>query len=288
MPQGEVDMTDQVETGAVRAALSRLRRTADVPVAFAGMLGEGSGFRISELTGTTTSALRGLAIAPGNGLGGKAVTLARPASVTDYRASRIISHEYDAAVATEGLCSVLAVPVVVRRRVRGVLYAALRQPLTLGDRALDTAADAVRELEQTLAVREEAQRLLAARQTPVTDPTAWEEVRAAHAELRTLAQRVTDDGLRRELLSACGRLATPWQPERPGRAEGQPQPVALTPREVDVVACVAGGGTNAAVGARTGLRPETVKAYLRSAMRKLGTHTRLETAVAARRAGLIP
>ena len=31
----------------------------------------------------------------------------------------MISHEYDAAVAAEGLRSVLAVPVVVRRRVRG-------------------------------------------------------------------------------------------------------------------------------------------------------------------------
>lgn len=285
-------MTDQIEAGAVRAALCRLRRTAAVPVAFAGMTaGEGRGFRISELTGTNTHALRGLAIAPGSGLGGKAVTLARPASVTDYRTSRVISHEYDAAVATEGLRSVLAVPVVVHRRVRGVLYAALRQSLALGDRALDTAADAVRELEQTLAVREEAQRLLEVRQKPARDAAMWEEVRAAHAELRTLAQQIPDGDLRDELLGACGRLATacrtglPGQPAHPGQQAGT---VTLTPREVDVVSCVAGGGTNAAVADRTGLRPETVKAYLRSAMRKLGTHTRLETVVAARRAGIIP
>lgn len=278
-------MTDPIEAGAVRTALSRLRRTAGVPVAFAGMLGESSGFRISELSGTTTQALRGLGIAPGNGLGGRAMALARPASVTDYRTSRTISHEYDAAVAAEGLHSVLAVPVVVRRRVRGVLYAALRQPLTLGDRTLDTAADAVRELEQTLVAREESQRLLETRQTPVADPATWEEVRAAHAELRTLARRVTDEELRRELLDACGRLTLACRPDPSGRRTA---PVSLTPREVDVVTCVAGGGTNAAVAGRTGLRPETVKAYLRSAMRKLGTHTRLETVVAARHAGLIP
>jgi LuxR family transcriptional regulator, regulator of acetate metabolism len=279
-------MTDPVEAGAVRAALTRLRCRSGVPVAFGGLGAEGRGFRISEMTGTTTHALRGLAIAPGNGLGGKALTLARPASVSDYRSSRVISHEYDAAVAAEGLRSVLAVPVVVRRRVRGVLYAALRESLALGDRALETAAHAVRDLEQTLAVREEAQRLLEVQQLPPGDPSVREEIRAAHAELRTLAQRVTDDELRDELLGACGRLATACRPDRqsaPGLGT-----VALTPREVDVVACVAGGGTNAAVAKRTGLRPETVKAYLRSAMRKLGTHTRLETVVAARSAGFIP
>ncbi|NLU73132.1 helix-turn-helix transcriptional regulator [Streptomyces sp. HNM0575] len=281
-------MTDPAESGAIRAALARLRRKTEIPVAFAGMTGEGRGFRITELTGTTTQALRGLAIAPGNGLGGKCVALARPASVTDYRSSRVISHEYDAAVAAEGLRSVLAVPVVVRRRVRGVVYAALRESLALGDRALDTAADAVRELEQTLAVREEAQRLMEAQQTPVGDPRAWEEVREAHAELRTLANRLPEGELRRELLGACYRLASACGP---GHERKQPLPKAgplLTPREVDVVSCVAGGGTNAAVATRTGLKPETVKAYLRSAMRKLGTHTRLETVVAARRAGIIP
>lgn len=281
-------MTDPIEAGAVRAALSRLRRTSSVPVAFAGMTGEGRGFRISEMTGTRTHALRGLAIAPGNGLGGKAVALARPASVTDYRSSRVISHEYDAAVATEGLRSVLAVPVVVRRRVRGVLYAALRESLALGDRALDTAADAVRELEQTLAVREEAQRLAEVQQLPSADPRTWEEIREAHAELRTLAQRVPDGDLREELLGACGKLASACSPEQQGEGQNGPRAVTLTPREVDVVSCVAGGGTNASVAARTGLQPETVKAYLRSAMRKLGTHTRMETVVEARRARLIP
>ncbi|WP_319460721.1 response regulator transcription factor [Micromonospora sp. RTP1Z1] len=62
----------------------------------------------------------------------------------------------------------------------------------------------------------------------------------------------------------------------------------LSPRETDVLACVALGCTNADVAEQLGLRPETVKSYLRSAMRKLGAHTRLEVVVAARRAGLLP
>ncbi|MEV5445542.1 LuxR C-terminal-related transcriptional regulator, partial [Streptomyces sp. NPDC052644] len=64
--------------------------------------------------------------------------------------------------------------------------------------------------------------------------------------------------------------------------------VGLAPRELDVLAAVATGATNADAARRLGLRPETVKGYLRSAMRKLGAHTRLEAVVAARRAGLLP
>ena len=53
----------------------------------------------------------------------------------------------------------LAVPVVVRRRVRGVLYGALRTAAALGDRTLSAAVEAARDVEQALVVRDEAQRL---------------------------------------------------------------------------------------------------------------------------------
>ncbi|MEU7584306.1 helix-turn-helix transcriptional regulator [Streptomyces sp. NPDC041068] len=276
----------------MRAALLRLRRCTGLPVAFGGLL-EGGGalegprrVRIGELSGTATRALNGLTISSGNGLGGKAVALSRPCAVTDYHVSRHISHEYDAAVAAEGLRSVLAVPVVVRRRVRGVLYGALRAAQPLGDRALSAAVAAARDVEQALLVRDEVRSLLAAAREPVANPGAWEEVREAHGALRALAPRVTDPALRAELLAVCGRLesaATVTVPE-PEHARA----VALAPREVDVLACVATGVTNAAAAERLGLRPETVKGYLRSAMRKLGAHTRLEAVVAARRAGLLP
>ncbi|MYS24532.1 MULTISPECIES: helix-turn-helix transcriptional regulator [unclassified Streptomyces] len=288
-----------------------MRRSGLLPVAFGGLVGgpapgavagagSGSGagagqpagpgaraFRITELSGAATEELRGLGIVSGTGLGGKTLAMGRPFAVTDYRSSRAISHEYDGAVAAEGLRSVLAVPVVVHRRVRGVLYGALRQPYALGDRALDVALDAARELEQSLAVRDEAHRLLSFAQAPPTaDPKAWEEVREAHTELRALAVRIPDARLRQELLSACARLASAAAPEA---APARPGPPAqLTPRELDVLCSIASGATNTAAAARLRLRPETVKSYLRSAMRKLGAHTRLEAVVAARRAGLLP
>lgn len=284
-----VDAAASVDIGS---ALVRLRRSTGLPVAFGGMVEPGRPrMRISELNGTATESLSRLAVTAGSGLGGKAVALARPCAVTDYSSSRQITHEYDAAVAMEGLRSVLAVPVVVRRRVRGVLYGALRTAQPLGDRTLTAAVAAARDVEQALVVRDEVRGLLEAAR-PRTAPydedrgAAWEQVREAHAALRALAPRIDDPALRTELLDVCGLLA-----EGPGPT---PTPndcrdgVRLAPREVDVLACVAAGSTNAVAAERLGLRAETVKGYLRSAMRKLGAHTRGEAVVAARRAGLLP
>ncbi|MEU2779132.1 LuxR C-terminal-related transcriptional regulator, partial [Streptomyces sp. NPDC007162] len=144
------------------------------------------------------------------------------------------------------------------------------------------AVAAARDVEQALVVQDEARGLLAAaRPEPavVAEPgAAWEQVREAHAALRALAPRITDPELRAELLAACGLLTTSAQHTR----------ATLAPRELDVLAWVAAGATNAAVAERLGLRPETVKGYLRSAMRKLGAHTRGEAVSTARRTGLLP
>ncbi|MEU2711706.1 helix-turn-helix transcriptional regulator [Streptomyces sp. NPDC007205] len=273
---------DAAGTVEIGGALARLRRATGLPVAFGGLVESGlSRIRISELSGTTTTALRSLAVTSGNGLGGKAVALARPCAVTDYSSSRQISHEYDIPVAAEGIRSVVAVPVVVRRRVRGVLYGALRSARPLGDRTLGAAMAVARDVEQALVVRDEARGLLAAaRPEPAGGGrgAGWEQVREAHAALRALAPRIADPELRAELLAACGLLTAP----RPAGG------TTLAPRELDVLSWVAAGATNAAVAERLGLGPETVKGYLRSAMRKLGAHTRGEAVTAARRAGLLP
>ncbi|GGY39496.1 helix-turn-helix transcriptional regulator [Streptomyces omiyaensis] len=277
-------MSERSEGAELRAALVRLRRGSGLPVVFGGLVRDGGRpLRIAELHGAVTTALHGLAISPGNGLGGKCLALARPCAVTDYPVARHITHEYDVPVSAEGLRSVIAVPVVVRRRVRGVLYGALRDALPLGERVFDAAVAAARDVEQALAVRDEAGRLAGAARAPAPDRPgpSWEEVRQAHGELRALAPQVLDAELRQRLLAVCGRLeAASGRTPVPG--------VGLTPRETDVLAAVASGATNAAAAQRLGLRPETVKGYLRSAMRKLGAHTRLEAVVAARRAGALP
>ncbi|MFG2642027.1 response regulator transcription factor [Streptomyces sp. NPDC048370] len=302
-------MPELAESVEMRAALLRLRRSTGLEVVFGGLLHDGRRLRIAELNGALTPALRGLAISTGSGLGGKCLALSRPCAVVDYPSARHITHEYDGPVTAEGLRSVIAVPVVVRRKVRGVLYGALRDALPLGDRVFDAAMAAARDVEQALAVRDEVRELLAGR---VAGPSSagpasadrasagraaagrasagpefqggrsWEEVRQAHGELRELAPQIADPLLRARLLEVCGRLETA------SAGPARPTGVALTPRELDVLAAVASGATNATAADRLGLRPETVKGYLRSTMRKLEAHTRLEAVVAARRAGLLP
>lgn len=62
----------------IRGALARLRHATGLPVVFGGLVESGRPqIRISELSGTTTTALSSLAVTSGNGLGGKAVALAR-------------------------------------------------------------------------------------------------------------------------------------------------------------------------------------------------------------------
>ena len=86
-------------------------------------------------------------------------------------------------------------------------------------------------------------------------------------------------------------MAVCWS--RPVAPEGPEKPsprtsARLSPRELDVLAAVAAGCTNLDISGRLDIGLETVKGYLRSVMRKLGTTTRFEAVTAARRAGLLP
>jgi DNA-binding CsgD family transcriptional regulator len=270
-------------------AVAELRRATRVPVAFGGTVPfAGRDVRLTAFAGTRTDALHGLLIRAGNGLGGRVLLTARPGSVDDYAADSRISHEYDKPVTAEGLRAIAAVPVLIGASVSGVLYGGVREPLPLGDRVLDAMSQIAMRVGVELTVRAEVERRLAELETAAIIQTAreaptapeWEEVREAHAELRSIAQEIGDSALRRRLEVVCDRLT------RSGRRPAAVNP--LSPREMDVLALVAVGCANAEVGRRLGLLPETVKSYLRNTMRKLGTHTRAETVVAARRAGFLP
>ncbi|MEU7894887.1 LuxR C-terminal-related transcriptional regulator [Nonomuraea sp. NPDC049152] len=271
-------MLEQVD--ALQQALSRLQRSAGVQVAFGGTVGDRRHIRMSQLRGTRTNALHGLAVNAGAGLGGKVLTLAKPAAVGDYATATDITHEYDRPVLAESLRSVLAVPVVVNSVVRAVLYGAIREPLPFGDRVLVAAMRVGGQLATELAVRDEVSRRLALAERAGAAP-GQEDLREANAELRAIAQEVAEPELRERLLSVCARLSGAGQ-------RAAPPPVRLSPRELDVLAWVGLGCGNAEIARRLGLLPETVKSYLRGAMRKLGTHNRHETVVAARRLGLLP
>jgi LuxR family transcriptional regulator, regulator of acetate metabolism len=272
------------------AALGRIRRATGLPVAFGGAVApEGRTMRLTDFAGTTTNALNGLVITAGNGLGGRVVATARPGRVEDYAADPRISHEYDKPVTAEGLRAIAAVPVAVGNSVLAVLYAGTREPLSVGTRALEAMTRVALRVGTELTVRREVQRRLAEVETAALTraarehPTApeWEDVRRAHADLRSIAQEITDQSLRTRLQEVCDLLV---------KSGGNPAALAnpLSPRELDVLAMVAVGCGNAEAGRRLGILPETVKSYLRNAMRKLGTHGRMETVVTARRGGYLP
>jgi DNA-binding CsgD family transcriptional regulator len=276
-----------LETGDLSAALGRIRRVTGLPVAFGGVVAaDGRAMRLTDFAGTATLALHGLLVSAGHGLGGRVVTTARPGRVEDYAADPRISHEYDAPVTAEGLRAIAAVPVATGTSVLAVLYAGTREPLAVGARALDAMGQVALRVGTEITVRREVARRMAELETAaarqrsgsLTAPE-WEEVRLAHADLRTLAAETTDPALRARLQLISDRLTA-------GRPAPVPNP--LSPRELDVLAMVAVGCGNAEAARRLGLLPETVKSYLRNAMRKLGTHGRAETVVTARRLGFLP
>lgn len=277
---------DHSDTAAVGRAVMMLHRTAGVPIAYGGVVRGGS-LLLSELVGTRSRLLSGLTVHAGRGLGGRTLVLGRPASVRDYQHATMISHDYDEAVRDAGVRAAIAVPIVVRRVVRAVLYGARPEPVQIGDRTVAAAIAAAREVEQDLVVRDEVDRRIAVLQQRSPAPggggqMSREAVRQAHAELRVLAARSEDAEVHRRVRAACAALSAALGAPVPGRS------VTLAPREVDVLSCVALGHTNAEVADELGLEPETVKSYLRSAMRKLDAHTRMQAVVAARRAGLLP
>ena len=280
---------------AERAILWRgvvdVRGRSGVGVAFGGLV-TGGRLRLSEFDGTCTDSLRGLAVRPGSGLGGRVVATGRPAAVHDYAFDRGISHDYDAPVGKEGLRSVVAVPIVVESVVSGVLYGAVREPQPIGDRATRLVMAAADRVAKELSVRREVERRVRSfqRTREAEHRRELEQIRneerqrllAVHARLQALAQRA-DGALQAELDAVSALLVEPS--ERPAYEGGG---VLLTAREFDALEAVASGCSNAEAAALMGVGLETVKTYLKSAYRKLGVRSRLEAVVAARRLGLLP
>ncbi|WP_019925355.1 response regulator transcription factor [Nocardia sp. BMG111209] len=119
--------------------------------------------------------------------------------------------------------------------------------------------------------------------TPTAAAVTAEQIRTLHTEMRSIAQSCTDPLVRSRLGELSTRLVRLIS--APGAVDVMP---ALAPRELDVLAQVALGRTNAQTARQLSIQPETVKSYLRSAMTKLAAHTRYEAVVHARRLGLLP
>lgn len=268
---------------AVRAALTTLKTSTGIPVTMYATLLADNRLQITQWVGLRTPALHNLIIDPGVGVGGRVVSTRRAVGVADYARASVISHENDKVIQDEGLYSLVAVPVIVQREIRGVLYVGVHSPVRLGDKVIEEVTMTARTLEQDLAVNS-AMRTAGGksgnnRGGRLLNGAEWEQVRATHSKLRMLTNKVDDENLRSELERLCDQLISPVPVKQTTR---------LSARELDVLSCVALGHTNVEAAEEMGIGAETVKSYLRSVMRKLGAHTRYEAVNAARRIGVLP
>ncbi|WP_042409925.1 acetate metabolism transcriptional regulator RamA [Corynebacterium jeddahense] len=268
---------------AIRAALTALKTATGIPVAMYGTLLADNRLQITQWIGLRTPALQNLTIDAGAGVGGRVVNTRRAAGISDYTRANTISHEYDKQIQDEGLHSLVAVPVIVRREIRGVLYVGVHSPVRLGDKVIEEVTMTARTLEQDLAVnaamRSADGERAGAKSGHSMNSAEWEQVRSTHSKLRMLTNKVEDEELRKELEQICEQMVSPVAVK---------QTTKLSARELDVLSCVALGHTNVEAAAEMGIGAETVKSYLRSVMRKLGAHTRYEAVNAARRIGALP
>jgi DNA-binding CsgD family transcriptional regulator len=272
-PSEAVDVSDAVAR-AIEALLperlQRMKQFTGLPVVFGGAsrtVAWRTDLIVSRAVGALGGSLRGLVIRPGLGLGGTVLTQRLPRWVSDYAGSTTITHDYDRVVAAEGMTSVLAVPLIVRGAVHGLLYGAVREQQPIGDRGVRDALVVAQQLQ-----RDVEQRLAPEQGQP------GRPVTSALADLAALIEETDDRALRDRLVRIHRDLGGDRTPRRG---------CSLSPREIDALRLVAIGASNVEIAAELGLSPQTVKAYMHAAMQKLATPNRTAAVHAARRAGLL-
>lgn len=276
------------ETELVARAVRELSQRTRFPVAFGGLIDEGV-VSVTSIVGNRTHSLDGLRVRPERGLGGRAMMELRPRMTNDYGSSQQITHDYDVFILGEGLRTLLALPIVVSGRPRGVLYAGAWDKTPVGGVTTAPAMQVAQSVAEELRIRDEVDRRLraVAPSSESVAPRHREELRESFAELRSIASSVDDADLRARIAQVERRLVTLAE-DAVAPPTGPIPTVHLSRRETDVLACAALGATNAEIAGQLGLREGTVKAYLGTAMSKLDASTRHAAVTKARRAGLLP
>ena len=151
---------DLIALADADAAMSQVVGTVParvgVDAAFVGKPASNDTLILSNLTGFRTLAMKDLVVGPGKGLAGRVTALRRPVWVSDYLAASLITHDYDEAVSIEGLHGMMAVPIVARDRIHGILYGACRREVTFGDHAAEVMIDAAKKTAAAIVAAERA------------------------------------------------------------------------------------------------------------------------------------
>lgn len=282
-------------------AVVEFARETRFDVAFGGLERAGSA-NLTAICGAENDAVERLLVRADQGLGGRALRERRPRIAVNYVASRQITHEYDAHVVGERIVGLFAVPVLVDGAARAVLYGGTRRPAMPETDFVRAAAGVARDLARELRIEDEVTRRLAARQGGFAaagspeelsppqhfTPAAIEALRDVHAWLRGAVAQAPTRELRerlREVEQKVTGLCT--IPLTPGRTAEASPPIRLSPREIDTLAHVALGATNAEIGDMLGLTENTIKSYLNAAMTKLDASTRYAAVSRARSLGYL-
>lgn len=279
----------------IAQTLASFREASGLDLAFGGPVrGDGSAIDITATHGAKGASLRGLRVVNGEGLGGKTLQTRQPGSVDHYYTARGITHLYDTAVAQEQIQTVAALPILVDRTPRMLIYLASRSRLGLGGVWFDALRPLMRTLEHEILIDDEVRNRLsrlAPAPAPARAPSPAEmsakrdlaERREMAAELTDLAGKVIDPEVRGRLEAMVLRLTG-----APGAKSAELAPaVRLAARELDVLRQVALGSSNRQAAEALGIVESTVKSYLKSATRKLNANNRVHAVRMAREAGLI-
>lgn len=278
------DSDVSIERRILARALEPIRKHTAMDMVLGGPVRSGaSSMEITDFTGVRTRSTMGLVVRNGQGLGGKALMLGRPAAVADYISSPGITHVYDNAVRPEAIETLAALPIMVERTPRILLYLGSRTHVHLGDRWFDSFTPIIRRIERDILVEDEICRRLAVVRTDAQAERSiltQAELRDIAAELADLAGQIEDTVVRTRIESVSDRLT-------PLPSAAMAPDTIMRPREIDVLEQVARGLSNREISKVLGLRPDTVKSYLKTAMRKLHASNRVQAILTARERGLI-
>ncbi|MHB8450299.1 MAG: helix-turn-helix domain-containing protein [Mycobacteriales bacterium] len=159
------------------------RRLLDVDIAYIALVEEAGSLDIKVTDGSLGPHLRGISLLPHSGLAGRVVDTGEPVSTTDYLGDPGLTHlaEADSAAGSEGIRSILGVPLRLRGEVIGVLMVAHRAVRPFSDNEVSLLCS----LAAFGAVAIEGARLFEAYRGAAAD------LAAANDELRRQAEAVT-------------------------------------------------------------------------------------------------
>ena len=194
----------------VESLLEGIRLKSHTDIAFlARRIADGHAVQVTNIVGAETGTMADLVVRRGAGLGGKALALLRPVSVTSYRSAAGITHDYDAQVLGEHIEMLSAFPVSLGGTAPYVVYLGRRTPTRIGDRWYDQVTPLLRDFSSALF---SPQPLPSDAKTQQKAALSRAQLDAALIELEELAA-IAGNGLVRSRLERLRvKLATPEAP----------------------------------------------------------------------------